>query len=261
MDFIIYPPKSPVFFHFFGFPVRFYGIILTFSIFLGMFLAYRIFLKKYSKNDAEIFLDSALPVVISSMVGARIFYIFGSLDFYLENPYEIIMINHGGLSIFGAILFGLFAFIIYAKVKKIDILKFLDVYALVMPLSQSIGRFGNYFNQEAFGAPCDGFLKLYVDEFKRPDKFIEFDFFHPAFLYESALNFLLFIFLTVLFFRKANLKKGTIFYLYLIFYSIIRIFVENIRIDSVLNVFNFPVAEILSFFVLIFAIILFLRNK
>jgi len=234
---------------------------MAISILAGIVVAYQILIKKYSRDDAEIFIDTTLPVIIFSVIGARLFYVIGAYKFYFQNPFEIIMVNHGGLSVFGAIVFGIIAFLIYANIKKLDKLKFLDIYALVMPLSQSIGRWGNYFNQEAFGAPYSGFLKLYVEKMHRPEDLSGVEFFHPTFLYESILDFLLFIFLFVLFFKKPKLKKGTIFYLYLMFYCSIRFFIENIRIDSVINIFNMPVAQILCILGFVCSLILFLKNS
>ena len=242
----IYPINNPVAFFVFDFPIRWYGFILCFSIFTGIFLGNYYALKKYNKIDADIFTDSIFPVVIFSIIGARIFYVLGDFSFYFKNPIEIIMINHGGLSIFGAILFGILTLFFYLYLMKVEILKYFDIYALVMPLCQSIGRLGNYFNQEAFGLPSHGFFKLFVDDMYRPERFANVKFFHPTFLYESILNLILFLLLICIFFKFKNYKKGLVFSLYLIFYSIIRLFVENLRIDSVLNICNIPVADILS---------------
>ena len=259
--FTIYPINNPIAFNFFGFPVRWYGICLAIAIFVGVFFGNYLILKKYSKFDSEAFLDCILPVVIFSIFGARLFYVLGDFSFYLSNPLEIIMINHGGLSIYGAIFIGAIVLFFYLKNKKLDILKFFDIFALMMPLCQSIGRFGNYFNQEAFGSPTNGFIRLFVDEMYRPSEYANFSFFHPTFLYESVLNFILFLFLLYIFLHLKNRKFGLILSLYLIFYSLIRIFVESIRIDSVFDVGNYPIAIILSIISLLSGIVIFFYIK
>ncbi len=261
MNFVIFPPKSPVAFNFFDIPIYWYGIIMTASIFIGLIISYILILKKYSKNEAENFLDFIPFVIIFAIIGARIFYVFGNLDFYLNRPYEIIMINHGGLSIWGGLFFGILSFIFFSKKYKLNSLKLFDVLALTMPFCQAIGRWGNYFNQEAYGKPVNSFIKLFVDLKHRNAELLSTQFYHPAFLYESLLNLVLFFLLLIIFLKNKNLKNGTIFYLYLIFYSIIRMFVESFRIDSVLYVNNFPIASVISFVVLIIAIILLIKNK
>ena len=254
MDFVIYPPTSPIAFEIFNFSIRWYGIILAFSIFTGVILGYFLFLKKEGKKAAEVFLDSIFHVVVFSIIGARIFYIIGDFNFYSNHPKEMILINHGGLSIYGAIIFGILTLIIYLSLKKENIYRYLDFFALLMPLCQAIGRWGNYFNQEAFGKPSLSFLKLFVDYTQRPLAYANYEYFHPTFLYESVLNFILFLILILLFLKK-DLKNGIIFSLYLIFYSIIRIIIESIRIDSVMNISSIPIATILSIAILLFGLL------
>ena len=253
MNFVIYPPSNSIAFEIFNLSIRWYGLILAFSIFIGATLGYFLFLKKEGKDAAELFSDSIFYVVVSSIIGARIFYVIGDLDFYFKHPKEIIMINHGGLSIYGAIIFGILTLIIYLSSKKVSIYRYLDVFALVMPLCQAIGRWGNYFNQEAFGRPCTSFLRLFVDDTRRPLAYLDYEYFHPTFLYESVLNFILFCILLFLFFKK-DLKAGIIFSLYLIFYSIIRIVVESYRIDSIMDINSIPIATILSIVILLFGL-------
>lgn len=263
MEFIIYPTKTPIIGHLFGCPVRYYGVIMAFVFLIGICLAYYLFNKKISKAEANIFLDYSPLVIFLSLIGARLFYILGSLDYYLNFPKEIIMINHGGLSIFGAIFFGLISIFIISRKNSFSFLKHLDIIAVVFPLCQAIGRFGNYFNQEAYGMPSDGIFKLFVDEVYRVEKYANFQYFHPTFLYESFFNLLIFILLISLFFVKKNIKKGTIACLYLILYSIVRFIIEGIRIDSVLNLSTIPVVQIICIlvFVISFIFLLFLNKK
>lgn len=261
MNIIIYPPKTPIFAYIFDYPIRYYGLIMGMVFVIGVFFAYHLFKKKYNVSTADLFFDYAPIVIICSIIGARLFYVFASWEFYSKNLLEIIMINHGGLSIFGSIISGFFAILLLSKIKKFDLKKHLDIIALTFPLCQAIGRLGNYFNQEAYGAPTDGFLKLFVEEKFRLDQYKNVEFYHPTFLYEGFFNFLIFIFLLYLF-RCKNLKSGTIAALYLVLYSIVRFFVEGIRIDSVCNIGKFPIAQIFSLLIFVTATIsLFYINK
>lgn len=255
MNVILYPPKTPIAFNLFNLEIRWYGIIIAFAIFLGIFLNYIFIKKQYGKDDANIFLDFCPSLILISIFGARLFYVIAEFDFYIHNPIEIIMINHGGLSIFGGIISAIVYFYSFCKKNKVSFYKYADSICLFLPVSQSIGRMGNYFNQEAFGRPCNGIIKLFVDSAFRPEKYINENYFHPTFLYEGILDIINFILLITIFFLfKNKIKKGTIFYLYLIFYSIIRIFVESIRIDSVCSIFNLPIAIVISTCILLFSI-------
>ena len=261
MSFVIYPPINPVAFVYGSMSIRWYGVILSFAIFVGIVCAYFISKNKYDRNFAELLLDSVFPVVLFSIIGARFFYVVGDLDFYIRHPAEIFLINHGGLSIYGAIFFGVISLSLFFKLKKVNALEYFDIYALAMPLCQAIGRWGNYFNQEAFGRPCKTFIKLYVDKLYRPFEYMQYSFFHPTFLYECVLNLILFIILLFIFLKAKNYKTGLIFSLYLIFYSLIRLFVESYRIDSIMNVSGMPVASVISLITLIFGVLIFFYIK
>lgn len=263
MDIILTPPNSPILFNIFNLQIRYYGVIMAFSIFCGIFLSYFLIKKRLSNTLAESFLDDIPYVIFFAILGARLFYVIGEWEYYVKNPIETILLNHGGLSIWGAILFGIISALVVFRNQKDNLYKYLDIFALVMPLCQAIGRWGNFFNQEAYGRPTNYFIKLYVDYKYRYEDFADISYYHPAFLYESVLNFALFVFLIVVFFRYKNkkIKDCTVFYLYLIFYSIIRIFVESIRIDSILYIDSVPVAQVISFIVLIIAVIGIIKNQ
>lgn len=255
MNIIIPAPNSSIAFYLFNFPLRFYGLLMAISFFVGIGVVYFLLFKKYNKFNCEIFLDYSPYLIVLSIIGARLFYILGSLDFYLKYPKEIFLINHGGLSLYGAIFFGIIGLYFLSKIKKFDFWEHIDALAVAFPICQSIGRFGNYFNQEAYGLPTNSFLKLYVSKSHRIDEFINVDFYHPAFLYESVLDLILFVVLFTIFFKFKNIKKGTIASIYLILYGIIRLFVENIRIDSVLNIGAIPIASIISIIAIILSLI------
>ena len=246
MNIVLYPPLSQNAFHIFNLTVRWYGIILSFAIFAGIVLSALLIKKFISHKDYELYLDIMPVVVISAILGARIFYVLGNFSYYLTSPNEIFLINHGGVSIYGAIIFGLLAIYLYSKKYKFNLPKYLDIIALTMPLCQSIGRWGNFFNQEAYGAAYNGFLKMYISEQFRYPQYKNIEFYHPAFLYESILDLILFFILFFIFFKFKNIKSGSILYLYLILYASIRIIVESIRIDSTLYIANIPVATLIS---------------
>ena len=121
-------------------------------------------------------------------------------------------------------------------------------------LGQAIGRWGNFFNSEAFGIPTDLPWKLFIPLSKRPEIFISAEYFHPTFLYESIINLIIFFALLYLYKLKKAEKPGTIFFLYLILYSLGRLFVENLRLDSVLNLYGIPVAIFVSLLLILIGI-------
>ena len=162
MELIIKPILNPVAFEIIEFQIRWYGILMSASIFIGALFAYKLILNNVSKESADIFLDYSPLLILVSIIGARLFYVIAKWDYYSLNLKEIIMINHGGLSIWGAIILGMISFFFIAKLKKLQTVKIFDILAITMPLCQSVGRFGNYFNQEAYGKPTNSFLKLYV---------------------------------------------------------------------------------------------------
>jgi len=249
---VLYSPKDPIAFSLFNFPIRWYGLIMACAFFIGIFFAYRTIKKKYNPDLASSFLDYSPMIIIYSVLGARIFYILGDLKFYIENPLETIMLNHGGLSIWGAIAFGIVALYIYSRRLKFDFLQNLDIFALFMPICQAIGRLGNFYNQEAYGLPTDGFIKLYIDKYHRYRGFKSYDYYHPAFLYEMILDIILFLILFFLFTRSKSPKKGVITCLYLILYGIIRILIEQIRVDSIMYIHDVPIAVVISVLAIVF---------
>jgi len=238
--------------------------MLFLGMLAGVFATYFISKKYYKTVDLDALVDFFPILIIFSIIGARLYYVLLSLDYYLKYPKEIFAIWHGGISIHGAILGGLLTGIIYFKfIKKIPVLPYADVVSYGLSLGQGIGRWGNFFNQEAFGLPCDLPWKLYIDPPFRPSGLTQYSYFHPAFLYESIWDFLVFLVLFFVVRKWAKNRFGLVFFSYLIVYSSGRIFIENIRTDSVLNVQNLPIALLVSIFTILISIfgILFLVNK
>lgn len=247
------------------FTIYWYGIVLAVAFVVGLFVALKI--AKHIYNDKKVcdeIFDSALWALLGGILGARLYYVLLSLPYYISNPNEIFFIQQGGLSIHGAIIGGLIGGGIFCKIKKADFLKYADIYALGLPIAQAIGRWGNFFNSEAFGKPTALPWGLYIPAQNRPLEFQFYDFFHPTFLYESLWN--LFVFLILYFvLRKICFRyKGALFFAYLILYSFGRILIENVRIDSVLNIAGIPVAIWISLVTIIISVIslfIILKNK
>lgn len=241
---------------------------MAISLFSGVGVAYFVTSKYYPEIKPDTIFDIAPHIIIGAIIGARIYYCLLSWEYFVQNPIEIIQLWHGGISIHGAILGGLVSGIIYAKRHKLPVLKLCDIFSYGLVLGQAIGRWGNFFNSEAFGKPTASFLKLFIPISKRPLEYMQYDYFHPTFLYESILDVCIFL---ILFFvirkivnnhviarresaaeQKAsteaipNAFDGIIFFSYLILYSLVRILIESVRIDSVLNIFGFPIAQIVS---------------
>jgi phosphatidylglycerol:prolipoprotein diacylglycerol transferase len=234
-------------FFLFGLDIKYYSVVIFLALVCAFFVC--VFLiKKYYKDKVSLdfFYDLFPVVILSGILGARLYYVLLSLPYFLKNPAEIFAIWDGGISIQGGILFGVLAGLVYSKIKKVSFLVLADALIPALPLAQAIGRWGNYFNQEAFGAPTNLPWGLYIEPKFRPLEFINNEYFHPTFLYESILNLIIFIVLFVLVKKFKGQTKGQIFFLYFVLYSIVRFFVEGIRIDSVLNISGIPVAQIVS---------------
>lgn len=227
-------------------PVYYYGIIMAMALTLGVFVARSITGAFYPEIDPEVIYDIAPHIIIGGMIGARIYYCLISYAYFIKHPIEIIQIWHGGISIHGALIGGLITGLIYAKRHKLPLLKMCDIFAYAVVLGQAVGRWGNFFNSEAFGKPTENFLKLYIPIYRRPIEYLQYNYFHPTFLYESIADILIFLILFFVVRKSAKKKSGLVFFAYLILYSIVRIFIETIRIDSALNIDGIPIAQITS---------------
>lgn len=248
-------------FHIGSIPIYYYGIIMAASLLIGGGIAYLITKKFYTELNPEIIYGIYPNIIIGAILGARIYYCLLSYDYYSQNLFEIVKIWHGGISIHGAIIGGLIGGIIYAKRHKLPILKLCDIFSYGLILGQAIGRWGNFFNSEAFGRPTESFLKLYIPIYKRPLGYMQYNYFHPTFLYESILDILIFIILFFIIRKLAKNIDGIVFFSYLILYSIVRIIIEQVRIDSVLNVFGIPIAQIVSVLIILISAISIIKIK
>lgn len=244
----------------FGVNIYFYGVILAIAILAGSFVSDYIG-EKFFGLKKETIIDLSPYLVVFGIIGARLYYCLLNYDFYLRFPTEILAVRHGGISIHGAILGGFIGLLIFAKRRNINPVKLCDVSACGLALAQAIGRWGNFFNSEAFGLPTNLPWKLYIAPQYRPIPFNNYEYFHPTFLYESILDLIIFGILLFLVRKNLYKKEGNIALIYLILYSIARILVESLRIDSVRDILGVPVAIFVSVGIIILSIIaLLVRN-
>lgn len=275
-----------------SFHVHYYGITMALALLFGITVIQLITKKFYPDINPETIYDIAPHVILFGIIGARLYYCLLCHDYYSQNRLEIFEIWQGGLSIHGALIGGFLGGAIYALRHKLPLLKLCDIFSFGICLGQAIGRWGNFFNSEAYGAPTNWFLKLYIPPSHRPWSYMQYEYFQPTFLYESIADILIFL---ILFFvirklvqpptldvtlnsfqgriserpcdaetssARRGSRDGIIFFSYLILYSIVRILIEQIRIDSVLDIYGIPIAQIVSIgFILLSAIAILVINK
>lgn len=170
--------------------------------------------------------------IFAGIIGARLWSVAFNIEHYLPNPISIFYFHQGGLAIHGGIILGSITAFLFLKKKKIDFLSVADIIMPLVLIAQAIGRWGNFFNQEAYGnAVSQEFLSSFLPNFIVQQMYINGQYYHPTFLYESVLNIIGFIVIAILV-KKINLKKGSSFALYFIWYGIIRYFIEGLRTDS-----------------------------
>lgn len=222
---------NPVAFEVFGIGIRWYGILIAAAMLIGS--VYTIREGKKLGYSEDHLLDLILVVLVSAIVGARLWYVAFNLSYYLSDPSEIINLRGGGLAIHGGVVFGIIAGYFVTRLRHLDFFKMADVIAPVLALGQAIGRWGNFANQEAHGGPTDLPWGIMIDGVKV----------HPTFLYESLWNLALFAFLMT--FKKRKPFDGALMFLYLIVYSVGRFWIEGLRTDS-LMVGPFRTAQVTS---------------
>ena len=237
---------SPIAINIFGISIYWYGIIVCTGFLLGFLYSY--FKAKLFKLDQNKFIDIAIFSMVTSIIGARFYYVIfcTDLSYYLNNPIKIFAINEGGLAVYGGIILAVIAAFILCRAKNISIKKFLDVSSFGILTGQSIGRWGNFFNQEAHGTEVTlEFLQKFIPfQFIIDGMNINGVYYHPTFLYESLWCFLGFILLLIVR-RFKYLKIGQLTGLYLFWYGMGRFFIEGLRTDS-LMLGDFRVAQIVS---------------
>lgn len=221
-DWSIDPPYS---FNLFGLEIYFYGVIIALGFILAaLYCAKRA--KEFGLSSDELY-ELVIWLIPTCIIGARLYYVLFKLDYFIANPDKIFALRDGGLAIYGGIIAGIIVGIIWCRAKRIRVFAVADLTAFGLLIGQSVGRWGNFINREAFGAQTEifcrmgltvpGFETLYV---------------HPTFLYESLWNILGLIVLHIWSKKGKRKYDGQIFWLYILWYGLGRAWIEGLRSDS-----------------------------
>ena len=227
---------GPIIFELGSFVIRWYGLLIATAVLIGVTLSQ--YLAKRRGVNPDLLGDLAIWLVIAAIPCARIYYVLFEWQEYSQRPEDIIAVWKGGIAIHGAIIGATVATITFARLNKISVWQLLDLVVPSAILGQAIGRWGNFFNSEAFGAPTNLPWKLYIAPMYRPRGYLNYEYFHPTFLYESLWNLGVFTLLLTLFFwglkHKDRLKTGTLALIYALAYSLGRFWIEALRTDSLM---------------------------
>lgn len=257
-----------------GFELRLYGIIIA----LGFIFAYALIAKeaKRTNQDPELYLDFLLWVVVPAILGARIYYVLFSLDEYIKEGQSVgetilgmLNIRGGGLAIYGGIIAGIITLLIFAKKRKVSPMLMLDTACMGLLVGQIMGRWGNFFNREAFGGYTDSLfaMAIPVDWFGSKNYLLsivnngiitqgmidnvlvvdgkEFIQVHPTFLYESMWN--LGVLLVIFLYRRYKKFDGELFAMYIWGYGLGRVWIEGLRTDSLMLFgWNLKISQLLA---------------
>ena len=220
----------------------------SFFIIMAVIIGYNMVIN-YSKKinyRTSAVIDMVLGLVASAIIGARVYYVIFNFDAYRDDLFEILMIWNGGLAIYGAIIGGVLYSLYYCKKKELNFIKLLDIFSLPLLLGQAIGRWGNFFNGEAYGGETtyEVLKSMFIPEFIIEGMFIDGSYRLPTFLYESLWCLLGVIIL--FFIRRRDMQiNGRQISFYLIWYGIGRFFIEGLRSDS-LYLGDFRISQIVS---------------
>ncbi len=262
---------SNVAFNIFGINVYWYGVIIGSGIMLALLLA--IYEAKRTNQKPDDYIDFTMIAIVVCVICARLYYVIFSWDYYSQHISEVFAIRNGGLAIYGGIIGGVITAFLFTKKKKLNFWLFADTAAPSLLLGQIIGRWGNFFNREAFGGYTDGLfaMRYMKDQVSNiPQSVInnivtvngvDYIQVQPTFLYESLWNLGVFIILMIL---KRNKKfDGQIFGLYILGYAIGRVWIEGLRTDQlILGHTGIAVSQLLSAVLIFVGIaILYMRNK
>ncbi|HGZ4886938.1 TPA: prolipoprotein diacylglyceryl transferase [Staphylococcus aureus] len=255
---IVFNYIDPVAFNLGPLSVRWYGIIIAVGILLGYFVAQRALVKAGLHKDTLV--DIIFYSALFGFIAARIYFVIFQWPYYAENPSEIIKIWHGGIAIHGGLIGGFIAGVIVCKVKNLNPFQIGDIVAPSIILAQGIGRWGNFMNHEAHGGSVSrAFLEqLHLPNFIIENMYINGQYYHPTFLYESIWDVAGFIILVNI---RKHLKLGETFFLYLTWYSIGRLFIEGLRTDSLMLTSNIRVAQLVSILLILISISLIVYRR
>ena len=235
------------------FQIMFYGIVIACGFLVGLWVAQQE--AKRTGQNPEIYMDYLLVMMIPAIIGARIYYVVFSWDSYKDNIPEIFNLRHGGLGIVGGVAMAVLVLFLFAKAKKQSALLMLDTMTMGLLIGQIMGRWGNFFNREAFGGYTDGPLAMqiplkYFEQYGRVSELessgilkhlvkitdhgekLSYIQVHPTFLYEGMWNLLLLLFIFI--YRKHKKFDGELLCIYLMGYGLGRFFIEGLRVDQLL---------------------------
>ncbi len=245
--FLAFQSPGPIISEIGPFVIRWYGLLIASAILIGVTLSQ--YLAQRRGVNPDLLGDLAIWLVIGAIPGARLYYVLFEWQQYAQRPEDIIAIWKGGIAIHGAIIGGAIATLIFSRLNKVSLWQLFDLVAPSLILGQAIGRWGNFFNSEAFGRPTDLPWKLYIPLSNRPPGYLNYEYFHPTFLYESLWNLGVFVLVLYLFFwglkHQDRLKTGTLACVYLISYSAGRFWIEGLRTDSLMLGF-LRIAQVVS---------------
>jgi phosphatidylglycerol:prolipoprotein diacylglycerol transferase len=233
--FAVFQSPKPMLFEFGPLAIRWYGLLIALAVLLGLGISTK--LAKARGLDGGLIADLLPLLVLAAVVGARIYYVSFEWRQYQINWLEALEIWKGGIAIHGALIGGTLATVFFCRWRRLSFWTLMDVLLPSVVLGQAIGRWGNFFNSEAFGLPTNLPWKLWIPAANRPAQFIDQSWFHPTFLYESLWDLGLFVLLIFLFNRKQAgsneplLKTGAISCIYAIGYSLGRLWIEGLRLD------------------------------
>ena len=228
----------------FGVDIMWYGILMASGMILGTIIALKEAKRVGISEDSV--LDLAIIAIPMGLLGARLYYVIFNFNLYQNDLLSIFKIWEGGLAIHGGIIAGLIVIALYSKKYKMRFIRITDICVPSLLFAQGIGRWGNFFNQEAHGAATslEHLKSLHLPQFIINGMNINGIYYEPTFLYESFLCLIGFI--IVLFIRRGKYTKvGTITSFYLMYYSVVRFLIESMRTDS-LMLGGFKVAQIIS---------------
>lgn len=250
--------------NFLGIPIAYYGIVIAIGMLVGYLLVE--WQAKRTGQNKEIYLDFALYAIIIAVVGARIYYVIFAFDEFKDNLWSIFNLRSGGLAIYGGIIGGVLTAVVFSKIKKISFALLADTSCVGLLIGQIIGRWGNFFNREAFGGYSDGLLAMQIKKSEVAASNISADLMnhlvvidgveyiqvHPTFLYESLWNLVLLI--IILLYTNHKKFNGELTLIYALGYGIGRTWIESLRTDQLLLWgTNIPVSQLLSIVVSVVA--------
>jgi len=258
LNFLHYFTPNPILLSIGPFTIFYYGLFIVVGMMLGIILTLK--LAKLHKINKELIIDLSFYLILFSIFGARIYHILIQFSYYKHHLTEIPMIWMGGIAIHGAIFAGILVIWYFSKKHSISFLKLSSIIVPSLALAQAIGRWGNYFNQELFGKPTNLPWGIPISSSHLPAQYLNSAYFHPAFLYESIGNLLIFlilIYLNYLILKSKKIRLEYLTFIYIALYSILRFFTEFFRIDITPTIAGLRFPQIISILLIIISSYLF----